>query len=272
MLESPSIAETEEPGVARGTAMAVCVPARGEAFDAARHAEALLPLSPPERLSYLRAALDGRIVFTHGFGVEGQLIFHWICERDLDIDVVTLDTGRLFPETYALWAETERRYGRRIRAFYPDASALEALVERQGIEGFYASREARMACCDVRKVRPLDRALAGAQAWITGTRADQTEVRRQAGMISYDTSRDLLKLNPLFDWTRAAVLEAIDAHGVPVNALHAKGFVSIGCAPCTRAIGPGESERDGRWWWENATSRECGLHLPRNVAYRRRAE
>src|SRR5579885_3235044 len=113
-------------------------------------AAALARLAPPDRIAFVRDAVQGPIVFTHGFGVEGQLIFHWICERDLDIEVVTLDTGRLFPETYALWAATERRYGRRIRAFYPDATALEALVDEQGIDGFYHSREARMACCDVR--------------------------------------------------------------------------------------------------------------------------
>ena len=141
-------------------------------------AAALAPLSPPDRLAALRQALDGSIVFTHGFGIEGQLIFHWICERDLDIEVVTLDTGRLFPETYALWAETERRYGRRIHAIYPHQLALEALVARQGVDGFYESKQAREACCAVRKVRPLDRALGGAQAWITGARADQTECAR----------------------------------------------------------------------------------------------
>src|SRR5579884_787897 len=160
--------------------------------------EGFAALSPPDRLALLRQSVPGRLVFAHGFGIEGQLIFHWICERALDIDVVTLDTGRLFPETYALWAATERRYGRRIRAVYPDRDALERLVARDGIDGFYHSREARMACCDVRKVRPLDRALAGAQAWITGARADQTDVRRQTGMVSYDTSRGLIKLNPLF--------------------------------------------------------------------------
>ncbi len=193
-------------------------------------------LPAPERLSALRQTLDGRIVFTHGFGVEGQLIFHWLCERGLDIDVVTLDTGRLFPETYALWAETEQRYGRRIRAIYPNQQALEALVDRQGIDGFYDSKDAREACCGVRKTRPLDRALKGAQAWITGVRGDQTAVRHEAGVIGFDESRGLMKFNPLFDWTREAVLAEVAAVRVPVNALHAKGFASIGCAPCTRAI------------------------------------
>src|SRR3569833_170899 len=224
---------------------------------------ALTPLSPAQRLLELRRTLSGRIVFTHGFGVEGQLIFHWLCAHDLDIEVVTLDTGRRFPETYALWAETERRYGRTIRAIYPERAALETMVARFGINGFYDSKQARHACCDVRKVRPLDVALDGAAAWITGARADQTETRREAGLASIDGSRDLIKFNPLFDWTREQVDAAVAAAGVPVNALHEKGFASIGCAPCTRAIAPGDPERNGRWWWETSGEKECGLHLPR---------
>ena len=226
-------------------------------------APALARLAPPERLAELRRALVGRIVFTHGFGLEGQLIFHWLCEQDLDIDVVTLDTGRLFPETYALWAETEQRYGRRIQAIYPERAALEAMVARYGINGFYDSKQARHACCDARKVRPLDAALEGAEAWITGARGDQTSTRHDAGLIGFDDSRGLIKFNPLFDWTRDMVNDAIAAADVPVNALHAQGYVSIGCAPCTRAIAPGEPERNGRWWWETNGAKECGLHLPR---------
>jgi phosphoadenosine phosphosulfate reductase len=227
------------------------------------YAAALAPLSPRDRLKFLREALNGRIVFTHGFGIEGQVILHWICEQDLDIDLVTLDTGRLFPETYELWGDTERRYGRRIRAIYPDQQALENLVARDGIDGLYLSKEARLACCDTRKVRPLDRALAGAEAWITGARADQTEVRRVAGLIGFEKSRGLIKFSPVFDWTREQVLAFAREHRVPINPLHAKGFASIGCAPCTRALARGEPERNGRWWWEQDGHRECGLHLPR---------
>jgi len=228
-------------------------------------AEVLFALPPAERLVYLRDAVHGPMVFTHGFGIEGQLIFHWICERDLDIDVVTLDTGRLFPETYALWSETERRYGRRIRAVYPNRAPLELMVARHGIDGFYQSKAARVACCAVRKVKPLERALAGAKAWITGLRADQSPAREGAGLIGFDISRGLLKINPLFDWTRDGVLTAIQANAIPINPLHAKGFASIGCAPCTRAIAAGEPERNGRWWWERGGHKECGLHLPRNA-------
>ncbi len=227
---------------------------------------ALETLSPADRMARLRRELRGRIVFTLGFGIEGQVLFHWICERDIDIDVVTLDTGRLFPETYVLWAETERRYGRKIRAVYPDHVALERLVSKRGIDGFYASKQAREACCDVRKTRPLDRALAGASAWIAGLRADQSLERRDAGLVSVDASRKTIKVNPLFDWSRDAVMAVVAANKIPINPLHAKGFASIGCAPCTRAIQPGEPERNGRWWWENSGSRECGLHLPRRPA------
>jgi phosphoadenosine phosphosulfate reductase len=235
---------------------------RGDLAVRAKHLNAVLaPLSPAERLVRLRRELAGTIVFTLGFGVDGQLIFHWICEHDVDIDVVTLDTGRLFPETYALWAETEQRYGRKIRAVYPDHVALESLVARQGIDGFYDSKAARQACCDVRKTGPLDRVLAGAGAWISGLRADQSATRRNAGLVSVDTTRRLLKVNPLIDWSRDDVLAAAKAKRIPVNPLHAKGYVSIGCAPCTRAIAPGEPERNGRWWWESGSSRECGLHV-----------
>jgi phosphoadenosine phosphosulfate reductase len=264
--------EQNENNANDSTVLALSGPSNVIPFDAALHlktlASAMVALPPPERISYLRQHLDGLIVFTHGFGIEGQLIFHWICERDLAIDVVTLDTGRLFPETYALWAETERRYGRRVRAIYPDRDALEWLVNKQGIDGIYESKAARMACCDVRKNRPLDRALNNAKAWITGLRADQTVLRRDAGLIGFDASRGLIKFNPLADWTREQVMAAVRADNIPINPLHEKGFASIGCAPCTRAIKPGEPERNGRWWWEQEGTCECGLHLSRKRAAR----
>jgi phosphoadenosine phosphosulfate reductase len=235
------------------------------AHQATALAQAMAGLAPRERLALLRRELDGRIVFTHGFGIEGQLLFHWICEANLDIDVVTIDTGRLFPETYDLWRKTEARYSRRIRAIHPDGAALERLVARDGMYGFYESVEARHACCDVRKVKPLDMALAGAQAWLTGVRTDQTVTRHASSFADFERTRGIIKVNPLLDWTRARVLEEVAAHDVPINALHAKGFASIGCEPCTRAIRPGEPERNGRWWWEQDGNRECGLHLPRQA-------
>jgi phosphoadenosine phosphosulfate reductase len=218
-------------------------------------------LTPAERLASLRAAVPGRIVFTTSFGLEDQAIAHLIFTARLDIEVATLDTGRLFPATYDLWTETEARYGARIRSFHPDATRLAAFVADAGINGFYHSKAARTDCCFVRKVEPLGRALAGASAWVTGIRADQSEGREAAALAGWDGERRLVKLNPLFDWTRDQVAAFCGAQSAPINGLHAKGFLSIGCQPCTRAVKPGEPERAGRWWWEADEARECGLHV-----------
>jgi phosphoadenosine phosphosulfate reductase len=208
----------------------------------------------------LREEIAGPIVFTTSFGLEDQVILHMLVDNDIDVALLTLDTGRLFPETYELWAATEKRFGRRVRAVYPQQDEIAALVERQGINGFYESREARISCCNIRKVEPLHRALAGAEAWIAGLRAEQSAGRRDMALVSADPAFHVIKLNPLFDWTREAVQQFAAAKNVPVNSLHAKGFASIGCAPCTRAIGLGEPERAGRWWWEDEAKKECGLH------------
>jgi thioredoxin-dependent adenylylsulfate APS reductase len=227
---------------------------------AARFSALLQPLSPVDRLRKLREEIAGRIVFTTSFGLEDQVILQMLVKSDIDVDVVTLDTGRLFSQTYDLWAETEQRIGRRIRVIYPQADDVAGFVELHGINGFYQSREARQSCCHVRKVEPLNRALAGAKAWITGLRAEQSAGRRDMALVSAEAGYQLIKLNPLFDWTRRAVEQFTAAESLPVNPLHAKGFVSIGCAPCTRAIAPGEPERAGRWWWEDEAKKECGLH------------
>jgi bifunctional enzyme CysN/CysC len=239
-----------------------------QAIAVSRLGETLAPLHPRERLAHFCREVAGRIVFTTSFGLEDQAILHMLHElraqdSALDVDVVTLDTGRLFPETYAVWAESEQRYGRLIRAVYPQQGSLETLVGTHGINGFYVSAEARQACCHVRKVEPLSRALAGASGWIVGLRADQSGQRQDTALVSRD-SRGVIKFSPLFDWSRDAVEDFNRTNGVPVNALHARGFASIGCAPCTRAIAPGEPERAGRWWWEQDDKRECGLHT-RNV-------
>ena len=212
------------------------------------------------RLASLREAIPGRIVFTTSFGLEDQAIAHALFTRAIAIEVVTLDTGRLFPETYRVWSETEARYGARIRALSPDHRSLEALVARQGIDGFRSSVEARLACCAVRKVAPLGRALVGASGWITGMRADQSADRAGIPYAAFDPEHHVIKANPLLDWTRAQVVDFVHAHGVPYNPLHDRGFLSIGCAPCTRAVKPGEPERAGRWWWEQDEKKECGLH------------
>ncbi|HEX8241764.1 MAG TPA: phosphoadenylyl-sulfate reductase [Allosphingosinicella sp.] len=216
---------------------------------------------PGDRLEGLRAGVEGRIVFTTSFGLEDQAVAHLIFTRGLDIELATLDTGRLFPSTYRVWDDTERRYGARIRSFHPDQAALAGYIAGAGINGFYGSKPARLGCCHVRKVEPLGRALAGASAWVTGLRSGQSAGRSTVELSAWDEARGLIKFAPLFDWTRERVADFCAAEGVPVNALHAQGYPSIGCEPCTRAVAPGEPERSGRWWWENDEATECGLHL-----------
>lgn len=226
--------------------------------------DVLATLDLPSRIRALRAAIPGRLVFSTSFGLEDQVLSHAIAESGADIAFATLDTGRLFPETYTLWAETEARYGIRIAAYAPRHPALQAYVAKAGINGFYRSIEARMACCHVRKVDPLARALAGAGGWITGLRAEQSAARTAMRFIQADAAYGLVKANPLLDWTRERAARYALEHAVPVNPLHGSGFLSIGCAPCTRAVAPGEPERAGRWWWENETRKECGLHVGPN--------
>lgn len=222
------------------------------------------PAGVAERLRLATESVPGRIVFTTSFGIEDQLIAHHILSQHLRIELVTLDTGRLFPETHAVWQETEELYGVRIRAVHPDADALAELVADQGINGFYYSKDARLACCAVRKVQPLKRALAGASGWITGLRADQSAHRSETKLAEWDADHRLTKISPLFDYNRARIMTECIKLGVPVNELHSKCFLSIGCAPCTRAIRPGEPERAGRWWWEADQPKECGLHTDKS--------
>ncbi len=221
----------------------------------------LLPLDPLARLRHLRKTVSGRIVLTSSLGLEDQVLTHLIFTHAIDIEVATLDTGRLFPETYALWAATEMHYGRRIRGIFPEHAAIEALLADQGINGFLLSAEARKACCDIRKTEPLRRVLAGASAWVTGLRADQSANRSAMRVAAFDPALGLFKVNPLIDWSREQAAGFAEQHGIPVNPLHAEGFLSIGCQPCTRAVKPGENERSGRWWWEEDDRRECGLHI-----------
>ena len=224
------------------------------------------PACVADRLRAITESISGRIVLTTSFGMEAQLMAHHIFTEKLPIEVVTIDTGRLFPETHKVWQETEERYGVRIRAAHPEAAEISDLIADQGINGFYYSKDARQACCDVRKVHPLNTALAGASAWIVGLRADQSRHRSSVRLASWDSHHQLVKLAPLFDWTSEEVAAECESLGIPVNALHAQGFASIGCAPCTRAVQPGEDERSGRWWWEADDTKECGLHLPKKEA------
>ena len=215
----------------------------------------------PARIAAAKRLIGGRVVFTTSFGLEDQAITHAVFALNLAVDVVTLDTGRLFPETYDLWAETEERYGCRIPSHAPDHDALEALVGHQGINGFRRSIETRKACCAVRKVEPLGRALAGAAGWITGLRSEQSQGRSATPLAAFDPAYGVIKVNPLADWSRQDVARYVADQGIPYNPLHDQGFPSIGCAPCTRAVRVGEPERAGRWWWEDEAKKECGLHL-----------
>lgn len=208
------------------------------------------------------AASLGRAVFTTSLGIEDQVITAAIGTHRLPVDVSTLETGRLFKETVDLIAETEERYDIAIRRFYPDQDDIDAYADKYGLNGFYDSIEARHACCHVRKLIPLSRALSGAEVWITGLRRGQSGNRATTPFVEFDAERGLIKVNPLADWDIEAINSHVSAQAIPVNPLHRRGYPSIGCEPCTRAIKPGEPERAGRWWWENDEKRECGLHVP----------
>ena len=214
----------------------------------------------PDRLGIVRTAVPGRLVFTTSFGLEDQALTHAIVESGIPVAFATLDTGRLFDETLELWAETEMRYGIRIQAFVPDGAEVQRLVSRDGPLGFRRSPEGRQACCAVRKVEPLGRALADASGWLTGLRSDQSSARSGTDFITIDAERGLAKVSPLADWSREEVARYVRDNAIPYNPLHDQGFLSIGCAPCTRAVRAGEPERAGRWWWETETKKECGLH------------
>src|SRR5262245_45974146 len=213
-----------------------------------------------ERLAEIGRIAPGPIRFSTSLGLEDQAILHAISATGARIGVFTLDTGRLFPEALETIALSEQRYDLRIRIVAPEAADVEALVARDGAMGFRLSIEARKACCEVRKVRPLRRALAGAGSWVTGLRRGQSAGRGSVPFAAWDPEHLLVKINPLADWPLDRLEAYIADHDIPVNPLHAKGFPSIGCQPCTRAIRPGEDVRAGRWWWENEDGKECGLH------------
>ena len=217
-----------------------------------------------DRIREMRRRVDGRIAFSTSLGLEDQAILHAIAESGAGIDVFTLDTGRLFPEVLETVELSELRYRIRIRLIAPDPKEVEALVTRDGVFGFRHAVENRKACCDIRKVRPLNRELEGAQGWISGLRREHSDERASVPLAAWDEARALIKVNPVADWSTADLTAYIAANNIPVNPLHARGFVSIGCAPCTRAVQPGEHPRAGRWWWENEDKKECGLHLNPN--------
>lgn len=208
----------------------------------------------------------GRLVYSNSLGAEAMVLTDLICTHVPEIDIVSIDTGRLPEETLALLERLEHRYNRRIRVFYPDAQAVEHYVREHGINGFYNSLGERVGCCQIRKIEPFKRAVAGYAAWVTGVRREQSDLRSGAVPIAYDEQYGLQKISPLLEWTEAEVWSFIRTRQLHYSPLHERGYPSIGCAPCTRAIAPGQDHRAGRWWWEHPDSRECGLHPRRRPA------
>jgi phosphoadenosine phosphosulfate reductase len=200
------------------------------------------------------------MAFSTSFGQEDQVISDVIFKNNYPIKIFTLDTGRLFEETYKVFSDTQQKYGKKISTYFPDTDAVEKLVSEKGPYSFYESVENRKECCTIRKVKPLQKALKGVDLWITGLRASQSTARNEIKLFGYDNAFGLPKFNPLAHWDLSTVEKYLEKNQVPQNLLHKSGFVSIGCAPCTRAVKEGEDIRSGRWWWEE-TKKECGLHL-----------
>lgn len=208
------------------------------------------------------------VAFANSLGAEDMVLTDLIAKQGLDIEIFSLDTGRLPQETYDLMQEVRKRYGVPLKVYFPDCSQVEKYVAEFGANAFYDSVELRKRCCYIRKVEPLKRALAGKKAWITGMRRDQAVTRGTLEVSSFDADHGLQKFNPLLDWSNTEVWEYIKANDVPYNKLHDRFYPSIGCAPCTRAVTPGEDIRAGRWWWENPENKECGLHVASRIPER----
>ena len=217
-------------------------------------------LSIEEQLNILISHFPEKVIFTTSLGIEDQVITHKIFRNNLNIKVATLDTGRLFPQTYDVLSNTIIRYNKKIDVYFPEYEDVEKMVTEKGPLSFYKSVENRKECCSLIKVVPLNLALKGMECWISGIIADQSDNRNQMDWLEYDEDKNLYKFHPLFNWSLDEVTRFVKENNVPYNSLHDKGYVSIGCEPCTRAIKPGEDFRAGRWWWENEGPKECGLH------------
>ena len=218
-------------------------------------------LSIVEQFRFLAEKFTGKIAFSTSFGQEDQVITDIIFKNNIPIQVFTLDTGRMFEETYKVWNKTNEKYNQKIIPYYPENSEVEKMVSEKGIYSFYESIENRKECCNIRKVYPLKRALKDVDLWITGLRAEQSVTRIELALLENNESFNTIKYNPLTSWSLEKVLDYLKENKVPYNSLHDKGFISIGCSPCTRAIKEDEDVRAGRWWWENKDSKECGLHV-----------
>ncbi len=215
-----------------------------------------------EGLAILANQFPAHVTFSSSFSFEDQIIAHEILSNHLNISIFTLDTGRLFAETYSVWSSTNEKYHTHITAYYPEHAAIEKYISEKGPNAFYESVENRKECCHIRKVEPLKRALAGNAVWVTGLRAEHSPARKDLQIVEWDEGNQIIKYNPLLHWNTEQVTAHIHENNIPYNPLHDKGFISIGCAPCTRAIKAGEDFRAGRWWWEDASKKECGLHTP----------
>ncbi|HCW08818.1 MAG TPA: phosphoadenylyl-sulfate reductase [Cytophagales bacterium] len=216
-------------------------------------------LSASEGLLFISKLFGGQAKFSTSFGVEDQVITHLIASQSLGIEIFTLDTGRLFQETYDVFDLTKKRYKIPITTYFPDPKRVEKLVSEKGPNSFFESVENRKECCFIRKVEPLQRALKNTTVWITGLRSEQSENRNGLEIVEWNEQYQLIKYNPILNWSWDEVNRFVEQNKIPINTLHKKGFPSIGCAPCTRAIAAGENSRAGRWWWESS-SKECGLH------------
>ena len=217
-------------------------------------------LSAVQQLQWLAEQFKDKIVFSTSFGWEDQVITHLIFSNNIPIKVFTLETGRLFPETYYVWNRTLEVYNQPIHAYFPQTNAVQNMVNEKGPNSFYDSVQNRKECCYIRKIEPLKRALAGNEMWITGIRAEQSANRDDMQNLEWDEGNKLIKFHPIFNWSLEDVKNYIKKHNIVYNTLHDRGFPSIGCAPCTRAVQPGEDFRAGRWWWEDQSKKECGLH------------
>jgi phosphoadenosine phosphosulfate reductase len=218
-----------------------------------------------DSLNILVSRFPGKVIFTTSFGIEDQVITHIIFKHNIPVEVVTLDTGRLFPETYKVFSETILKYNKKIEVYFPDYKDVESMVTAKGPFSFYGSKEDRLECCSIRKVVPLNRALEGMECWVSGIRASQSNNRNQMSDLEYEEDRNIYKYNPLFHWSLEDVENFIRDNNIPYNSLHDKGYPSIGCEPCTRAITKGQDLRSGRWWWENDGPKECGCHVKEEI-------
>jgi phosphoadenosine phosphosulfate reductase len=215
---------------------------------------------PEKVLEYFLNFYDDKIALSSSLSLEDQILTDMIVKINPKVRIFTLDTGRLFPETYNLIDKTNDKYGIKIEVFFPNYVDVQEMVNAEGINLFYESVEKRKKCCHIRKIEPLKRAFAGLDAWICGLRKEQSVTRRDMQMLEWDEANSLLKINPLIDWSEQQVREYVKTCNVPYNKLHDNGFPSIGCQPCTRAVEQGEDIRAGRWWWELPSHKECGLH------------